>query len=172
MSVILFATFGIAQTTLTPVESCKARNRLTLGRLDRGAPFFNAIDRGAMGETQVLPYMLEMRTLGIKHVSADVAFEISKAKISLQDVGLSFSSNYYDFQKPWELADRSRSDRLAALNKSLKWPVYLEMLKMLQSIDVKDGSCGRVYLNLLDDECLPTVNPVPDVSFPCKTPSN
>ena len=146
------------------------RIRQLLNTLGKDNTLRIALERGDRGDAIYRQWMSKMRQHGVKQASFRIKFIWGKQHKSLKLEDIKYLQEYYNFDAlisdvlvlnqirasklEQELSDEVLSRAKADLNQRLR------DLKLNQI-------CGTLYLNLLDDEILPILNDMPDITDEC-----
>ena len=156
-----------AQTNDRSAVGCRASNQLIKKTLDKESTLYWALERNELGNGRFLPWMSDMQTLNIRHASADIYFEFKGQTISLTAGNITFSKQYYYFGEKAAVINPEELAKRQALRDRLGIPFFTKALDLIQALRIKAGSCGHLYLDLLDDACLPTPTTIPYVDPSC-----
>jgi hypothetical protein len=152
-------------------RSCSERNKKTAQSLKKGSPIFFALRGGLSGDGRLRPWQSEMKRLKIKHAFGVVSLERKNRSLQLDIVDIILLSDYYNFNAELrEGDDLEAKQQVGKLKEDLEWPILSEANSMLAGMKLTSHICGRLYVNIVDDECLPT----PPIGFSdlypdCKT---
>lgn len=154
-----------AQESVIPVDVCRSKNQLMKKTLSKDSPLLRAIESNSVGNGRHFDWMDNMKAQNIRQAAASVDFNFEGQSLTLSIVRMKFSSQYYYFETNSEKTDkRMLSDQL--LIDELRMPFFVHALEFLESRGNK-AQCGTLYLNLLDDACLPIMNDIPDMRTKC-----
>ena len=106
-----------------------------------------------------------MKKLNVKQSFATVEFNLQDQELKFHLKKLEFFGSYYNFGS--EIKSKIMTDSIIkeGLDKDLIMPFYGEAIRSLEKCP--NNTCGVLYLNLLDDACLPIPNEMPYIYDSC-----
>lgn len=148
--------------------SCKEKNEKLAKSLRSDSILLSGILQGASGDRVEYPWRNRLRDVGVRQILASVSFRLESNAVTLGPIhGTWATSEYYRFddeaKNPVNRAFGS-STNLAVF---FKMPIYARSLEILERLSIKDGSCGTLSVNLLDDACLPVFDDIPSLDSKC-----
>lgn len=152
-----------AQRAYSTPEQCRASNNLVKKTLDPKNSLFWAIDKDELGDGIWSTWRAKMERADVKHVTARIEFKYVNSDLSLSLADMSFFKRYYPLTEEGRTIWANAADR-ASLRQSLLIPAFIQAAQLLKDLNVKSGSCGDLYIDLLDDACLPVQNQMPLIS--------
>lgn len=164
--VTLALTIAASGQDVLSSRQCKEKNQSVKRTLDKNNDLFMAIDRNETGHGRVFSWTWQMKQIGIKHAAASVRFQFNGSDIRMALDNVRFYTSYYYFA-PEASVSTSRDTRILELQKVLRLPFFAEALDVLSGINAPQDSCGTVYVNILDDGCLPVPSEIPFVEKSC-----
>ncbi|MBS1798076.1 MAG: hypothetical protein JSS81_29940 [Acidobacteria bacterium] len=145
----------------------EARAKKIMQSLDKYSKLRISLENGGRGDGIRYAWMDELQKLGIKRVSFTINFVWNNKITKLDIVEIGYYSQYYDVDDPKgdtekfkrilssDLEDRLKSEIITRAKKSI--PYVIENNSEIYG--KKKKICGTEYMNLLDDEVLPILNP-------------
>lgn len=123
--------------------------------------------------------MDKMARLSIRQASYTISYLTSAEPLKVKIVSANYYYNYFDFDAPISKMTRKRmqesglEDELAkvAIDKAVKQTeqIIADFRRQYPSLVGNNKTfCGKIYVNLLDDETLPTVEQIPTIETKCQ----
>ncbi len=163
----VFQDEAFAQVNKLSSEVCKQNNQLVKKDLSEINPLLDFLEKNWVGDGLIKPWMAEIKARRIRHASADVYFELRNKSVTLRIDHVALSRQYYYSDPKLEPSSVLEPSERNALIKYLTPAFFIKAVEFLDSTRVKENSCGNLYLNLLDDACLPIINAIPYVDPKC-----
>ena len=154
-----------AQSSTNTNQVCKQHNQEVMKTLDADNTLLWAIKRNETGDGILQSWMNKMKLSGVKHSTAVVDFEYQGQELKLSLQQMNFYTRYYYFGSEAQIKNISNESK--SLNNELKIPFFNKALELIDSFKIKNNSCGRLYLHLLDDACLPIIYSTETVELGC-----
>lgn len=168
LSVLVLLARAIAQNEPMGSNQCLVKNELFKKTLSKDNILYLAIEKKETGTGLYLPWMEKMKSLNVRQAAAEVRFDIKNNEIKLELKRIDLLSNYYNYESKavFKTSDELQSKR--ELQDRLKMAFFIKTLNFLDEIKIKNFDCGELYLNLLDDACLPNWNEIPYIQSNCR----
>lgn len=158
---------SVASKQMTDKE---AHVRKVIETLDPLNPLRVYLEHGERGNGIKYEWMDEMQKLGIKHAAYIISFVWDQGNITARVTDVSYHPKYYQYDVV--VSDPDVLNRLVSsgLEKKLRDEAISRAKRMIPGHIHKPSqrTCGKIYVNLLDDETLPVLNDIPDVDSDCK----
>jgi hypothetical protein len=155
---MILANFASAQADGLSRKVCLEKNKSLLRDLNPDNSLYKSILRGEIGTGIENSWMSKMRRAGVRQLNATLEFRILEKSVQIDLIRIGFYDRYYDFSR-----SMIETDSLAELRKTIRLNVFQEALGFLNSLSVNYDSHGTLFLNLLDDPCLPITNEIPTI---------
>lgn len=163
---ILFSILSVnAQSFETSKTACEQHNQQILKVLQPNNTLYFALKRNEIRDGINYVWMDKMHSLNIKHAIATVSFEMKNNDLKLSLKNVIFSDSYYYFP-PESRAKLTDKDRDSITNE-LKIPFFAEALHLVEAHPVRSENCGKIYVNLLDNACLPIIYNTSSIEYGC-----
>lgn len=136
--------------------------------LEKNNPLRVALERGERGDGVYFDWMSEMKKFGIKHVSYIFEFVRGREPKEISITQINYYSGYYEYGK--KISDVPILSRMTSSGLEKKLKAVAETITQERIYDLSKETkftCGKFYVQLLDDETLPIVNIMPDLDFEC-----
>jgi hypothetical protein len=144
-----------AQYSNSTNQSCNQHNQQILKLLNADNTLSWALKRNLTGDGILQLWMKKMKLSNVKHATAVVGFDYQGQEIKLSLQAMNFYNQYYYFGSEAQIKNINEADN--SLNEALRLPFFNKALELIDSFKIKNKSCGRLYLHLLDDGCLPVI---------------
>lgn len=149
-------------------EICQEKNQKTKKLLDSDSIILQGILSGRTGDGLEHPWRGKMRELGFRRIAAGVRFQIADGTLSLVEIAnLATSTKYDRFEDSVTKSSTSVSMSKEELILKFRFPIYARALQLLEGYSIKSITCGELYVNLLDDACLPIYGGIPSIGSKC-----
>ncbi len=145
-------------------QVCKQHNQQIMKTLKPNSTLYTALERNETGNGIFYSWMNKMQSSKVKQATAVVEFELrgQEVKLSVREITL---YNRYDYFGSEAQIKNVGNDK-QTLYDDLKIPFFNEALRTLEGFKIKNN-CGKLYLNLLDDACLPITYNTETVELGC-----
>ncbi|MEO6394235.1 MAG: hypothetical protein ABIP75_20445 [Pyrinomonadaceae bacterium] len=156
-------------------RSPETRVQEIIKRLDANSDLRYLLLRGDRGNGPHMPWMDQMKDLGIQQASFKISFTVVNNKRDFHIVSVRYLSHYYRSDKELKSRNFMRKVKLLNLDEALSSAILKRadeiLLQLINSKQVKENlgpiRCGIIYANLLDDEILPIIDLPTDVNSNC-----
>lgn len=148
---------------------CKSQASKIKETLDSDNPLSRLLQEGREGNGLRYEWMDQMSIYGIKQVSSRIRFELADKTILFRIENLRFSDRYYEFNS--KTFDKEIVEKISNSNfkDNITFALLKKALDFLEKQKLKPNTCGFLYINLLDNPCLPVLDEIPTIEYDCKT---
>lgn len=148
------------------------RVRQILESLEQDNTLRFALERGDRGSGMHYAWMDKMRQQSVKQASFRIHFQWGKQSKKVKITDIKYLRHYYRFDRAFNDQSILEQIRASGLEQELRNEILRRVKANLAQRTRELGSsqiCGRLYLNLLDEEVLPILDEPPDIDEDCKT---
>ena len=135
--------------------------------LDKANMLRNALERGNRGDGIHYGWMDDMKEFRVRQISFTLGFEWTDNKVGCVSLKqIDYHPEYYRYSQVVQEASVLEKIHGSEFEKSVKREAIKRGKEMLLKVlNGKPNATGTVYINLLDDERLPILYDMPEVSF-------
>ena len=149
-----------------------------ISSIDSTNPLRLALEYGSRGKGEHQEWMDEMKRLSIRQASFTLHFSIGTNAPKINVIATDYYYGYFDYDNPITEVSRKRlrefglEDNLSkiAVNKAVKQVNGLISNFRLRYPELASDNknfCGKIFVNLLDDEILPTLDRPSSIDTDC-----
>lgn len=153
-------------------QSANERVHRLLETLEKDSTLWVALERGDRGDNIYRQWMNKMQQHGVRQASFRIKFSWGKQSKDLKITDIKYLQEYYHFDTAISDALILNQIRAGELEQELSTEVLnrakVNLNRRLRDLNANQ-ICGTLYLNLLDDEVLPILDDMPDVSDECES---
>lgn len=157
----------VAQPQNRSSGNCAQKNLTTVRNLPPNNLLSVALSRGEIGDGIQKPWMSTLFSFGFKHVVGELSFKLSKDEFDLQINQMKLYREYYDPQSTFYEISARDSSKFKVLEFDLARALYSDATELIRGTQIDGPVCGTLYLNLLNDSCLPKLNAMPLLETKC-----
>jgi hypothetical protein len=154
-----------AQYSNNTNQVCKQHNQQIIKNLKPDNPLYSALERNETGNGIFYSWMNKMQLSKVKQATAVVDFELRGQEVKLSVREIIFYNRYDYFGSKARIKNVGNDKQ--TLYDDLKIPFFNEALRTIEGFKIKNNNCGKLYLNLLDDACLPITYNTETVELGC-----
>ncbi len=154
-----------AQYSNNTKEVCNQRNQQIIKTLKTDDPLYLALKRNETGSGIFYSWMNRMQSSKVKQATAVVDFELRGQEVKLNVREITLYTRYDYFGSEAQIKNVGNDKQ--SLYEDLKMPFFSEALRIIENFKIKNNNCGKLYLNLLDDACLPITYNTGTVELGC-----
>ena len=161
-------------------DECKERHiKKLIASLDPTNPLRLSLESGDRGTLDHQVWMDKMASLSIRQASYTIFFLTGTEPLKVKIISSNYYYNYFDFDAPISEMTRKRmqesglDDELAkvATDRAVKQTeqIIIDFRRQYSSLAGNSKTfCGKIFVNLLDDEALPTLEKLPTIETKCQ----
>lgn len=175
------SSFAWGQNAKKPLDDeCQERNiKKIMTSLDPTNPLRLSLESGYRGTLDHQVWMDEMSALSIRQASYTLSFLSDDKPLKVKVISSNYYYNYFDFDAPISEMTRKRMRESGLEDELTKVAIDIASRQTEQVIanfrrqySSLAGNtktfCGSIFVNLLDDETLPTVEKLPIIETKCQ----